>query len=88
MSNNGVSSLNTLFVSAVKEAFTSAIYGSLALKYLPHIQIYGYTELSYHRLYRDELKCSYVLLSRTQAGPGRAVKQEQAENSPNQVQAF
>ena len=28
-------------------------------------------------LYRDRLKSMQILLSRTQAGPGRAVKQEQ-----------
>ena len=39
-------------------------------------------------LYRGELKGLYVLLSRTQAGPGRAVKHEQDENSRNHVQAF
>ena len=30
----------------------------------------------------------FVLLSRTQAGPGRTVKQEQEEVSRNHVQAF
>ena len=30
----------------------------------------------------------YVLLSRTQSGPGRAVKQEQEEISRNHVQTF
>ena len=39
-------------------------------------------------LYRGELKGLYVLLSRTQAGSGRAVKQQQEENSHNHVQAF
>ena len=39
-------------------------------------------------IYRVELKGPYVLLSETQAGPGRAVKQEQEENSRNHVQAF
>ena len=29
-----------------------------------------------------------VILSRTQAGPGRAVKQGQEENSRNHIQAF
>ena len=29
-----------------------------------------------------------ILLSRTQARPGRALKQEQEQNSRNQVQAF
>ena len=39
-------------------------------------------------MYRSELKGLFVLLSRTQAGPGRAVKQEQEENSRNHIQAF
>ena len=39
-------------------------------------------------IYRGELKGVYVLLSRTQAGPGRADQQEQEENSPNHIQAF
>ena len=38
--------------------------------------------------YRDRLKGVQILLSRTQAGPGRAVKQEQEETSRNHVQAF
>ena len=40
------------------------------------------------RLYRDRLKGVQILLSRTQAGPGRKVKQEQEEISANHVQAF
>ena len=39
-------------------------------------------------LYRGENKGLYVLLSRTQAGPGRTVKQEQEEISRNHVQTF
>ena len=39
-------------------------------------------------LYRGANKGSYVLLSRTQAGPGRTVKQEQEEISHNHVQTF
>ena len=39
----------------------------------------------YH-MYRDRLKSMQILLSRTQAGPGRTVKQEQEEISPNYVQ--
>ena len=39
-------------------------------------------------LYRDRLKGVQILLSRTQAGPGKPVKQEQEETSPNHVQAF
>ena len=38
--------------------------------------------------YRGGNKDLYILLSRTQAGPGRAVKQEQEEISRNHVQAF
>ena len=37
-------------------------------------------------LYRDEIKSLKILLSRTQAGPGRIVKQEKEEISPNNVQ--
>ena len=39
-------------------------------------------------MYRDRLKGVQTLLSNSQAGPGRAVKQEQEEISPNPVQAF
>ena len=38
--------------------------------------------------YRGANKGLYVLLSRTQAGPGRTVKQEQEEISRNHVQTF
>ena len=37
-------------------------------------------------IYRDEIYSLQILLSRTQAGPGRTVKQEQEEISPNHVQ--
>ena len=39
-------------------------------------------------MYKDELKGLHVLLRRTQAGPGRAIKQEQEQNSRNHLQAF
>ena len=39
-------------------------------------------------MYRGANKGMDVLLSRTQAGPGRTVKQEQEEISRNHVQAF
>ena len=39
-------------------------------------------------MYRDRLKGMQILLSRTQAGAGRAGKQEQEETSRNHVQAF
>ena len=40
------------------------------------------------KLYRGVNKGLYVWLSRTQAGPGRTVKQEQEEISRNHVQTF
>ena len=39
-------------------------------------------------MYRDRLKGVQILLSNSQAGPGRTVKQEQEEISRNHVQAF
>ena len=39
-------------------------------------------------MYRDRLKSMQILLSKTLAGPGRAVKKEQVEISPKHVQAF
>ena len=42
----------------------------------------------YYEMYRDRLKGVQILLSRTQARPGRTVKQEQEEISRNHVQAF
>ena len=38
--------------------------------------------------YRGENKGLFVLLSKTQAGPGRTVKQEQEEISRNHAQTF
>ena len=38
--------------------------------------------------YRDRLKCIQILLINNQAGPGRAVEQEQENNSRNHVQNF
>ena len=39
-------------------------------------------------MYRDRLKNMQILLSRTQARPGRAVKQEKEQTSRNHLQAF
>ena len=39
-------------------------------------------------IYRGELKGLYAMLSRTRAGSGRALKNEQEDNSRNHVQAF
>ena len=41
-----------------------------------------------HCTYRAEKKSLQILLSSTQAGPGRKVKQEQEEISSNHVQTF
>ena len=45
-------------------------------------------DLGVWKMYRGVNKGLYVLLSRTQAEPGRTVKQEQEEISCNQVQTF
>ena len=49
-------------------------------------------EMEYYRSsmlkYRDEINSLQILLSRTQAGPGRTVKQEQEEISPNHAQTI
>ena len=37
-------------------------------------------------MHRDEINSLQIQLSRTQAGPGRAVKEQQEQNSPNPVQ--
>ena len=38
------------------------------------------------QVYRDEINSLQIQLSRTQAGPGRAVKEQQELNSPNHIQ--
>ena len=40
------------------------------------------------RNYRDEINSLQIQLSRTQAGAGRVVKEQQDQNSPNHVQAI
>ena len=45
-------------------------------------------EWRYTQGYRDRLKGVQILLSNSQAGPGRKVKQEQEEISRNHVQTF
>ena len=52
------------------------------LSYVPSLQHTNYV------LYRGANKGLHVLLSRTQAGPGRTVKQEQKEMSHNHVQTY
>ena len=48
----------------------------------------NYSQKCLRNKYRGKQKCLCVLQSRTQAGPSRAVKQEQEDNSCNHVQAF
>ena len=50
-----------------------------------HCAVYVYDLVG---MYRDRLKGVQILLSNSQAGPGRTVKQEQEEISRNHVQAF
>ena len=48
-------------------------------------QLYCFVENILEK-YRDEINSLQIQLSRTQAGPGRAVKEQQEQNSPNHVQ--
>ena len=41
-----------------------------------------------HEIYRDEINSLQIQLSRTQAGPGRAVKEQEERYSPNHVQGI
>ena len=41
---------------------------------------------SWYSIYRGEINSLQIQLSRTEAGPGRAVKEQQEQNSPNHVQ--
>ena len=56
--------------------------------YLLFKKLFDLFEYAGFRIYRDRLKGVQILLSRTQAGPGRTVKQEQEEASRNHVQTF
>ena len=47
-----------------------------------------YSAFKITTMYRAEKKSLQILLSRTEAGPGRTVKQEQEEISRNHVQTF
>ena len=51
-----------------------------------HTTFRSKTENFLNFMYRDEIDSLQILLSRTQAGPGRAVKELQEQNSPNHVQ--
>ena len=48
----------------------------------------GRPVVQHSSLYRDEINSLQIQLSRTQAGPDRAVKQEQEQISPNHIQRF
>ena len=53
-----------------------------------HLAIWGRIFVDCRIVYRGANKGVHVMLSRTQAGPGRTVKQEQEEISRNHVQTF
>ena len=55
---------------------------------LTRIALHRFHSVIATRKYRAEKKSLQILLSSTQAGPGRKVKQEQEEISRNHVQAF
>ena len=50
------------------------------------ITLQGYIGNLTRPLYRDEINSLQIQLSRTQAGSGRAVKEQKEQNSPNHVQ--
>ena len=60
---------------------TRSLHSKVLLKWLSQRRKERYT-------YKDRLKGVQILLSNSQAGPGRKVKQEQEEISRNHVQAF
>ena len=62
-------------------AQSGTVKGSMMSKQARCVAIHMY-------MYRDRLKGVQILLSNSQAGPGRKVKQEQEEISRNHVQAF
>ena len=47
---------------------------------------FGHTHYVLKYKYRDEINSLQIQLSRTQAGPGRAIKEQQEQNAPNHVQ--
>ena len=58
--------------------------GSNMMCHPVHPKCNNFLEKCWHITFREEIKFLQILLSRTQAGPGRTVKQE--EYSPNHVQ--
>ena len=53
-----------------------------------HVVVCPWLKSKETKMYSDRLKGLHILLSNSQAGPGRKVKQEQEEIYRNHVQAF
>ena len=67
---------------------TYSVAGKIRLlKACPSKRPTNFEQLDLH-VYREPVKGLQILLGRTQAGPGRAVKQGQEQTSCNHVQAF
>ena len=82
-------------MEARKKSARAERVGAAALRYcvirlalVERVSPYSLSPSLSSNLYRSELKGLYVMLSRTHAGPIRAVMQEQEGNSPNHEQAF
>ena len=60
---------------------------TLIVSFLFLLQV-SYSDLIQKVDHKERLKGVHILLSNSQAGPGKAVKQEQEEISCNHVQAF
>ena len=71
-------------------AASGGIDGRMGSQKQIHLQVVFmfllYVTLTQAEMYRDEIYSLQILLSRSQAGPGRTVKQQQEEISPNHVQ--
>ena len=65
----------------------SALYGPKWGIWCPYEKVHIIRTISLITyMYRDEIYCLQNLLSRTQAGPGRTIRKEQEEISPNHIQ--
>ena len=68
---------------------TTCVFAGRVAKFCTKNEIYDVPYLqSSEGLYKDRLKGVHILLSNSQAGPSRKVKQEQEEISRNHVEAF
>ena len=79
---------STFEVSTVRLSKHSPVRSFVATHHVCFIALFCCLCYSLLILYRDRLKGLHILLSNSQAGPGRKVKQEQEEISRNHVQDF